>query len=87
MSARDVFDIFVVNDEGKGLQGVRVVVRATEKSGPEWNRKYGSVSGVTDANGWFGIGCHYAFRGEVFLNNKSYGFYWCGNGVSVSIKI
>ena len=89
MSAREAFDIYVVNDEGKALQGVRVVIvyEKPEFDGETVKTYLTDIRGLTNTDGWFGINCARAFRAEIFLNNKSYGFFWCENGASISIKM
>lgn len=89
MSVREAFDIFVVNDERKGLQDIRVVIvyEKPEFDGETIKTYLADIRGLTNTDGWFGINCNYAFRAEIFLNNKSYGFFWCENGASVSIKM
>ena len=91
MMPRDAFDIFVVDDGGKGLQGVRVTVvfldgLLSPLPGGEWHLGYHKIQGITDANGWCGFTCRSGIRGEIFLDNKSYGNYWCENGASVTIR-
>lgn len=78
MSVKDCFGIYVVNTGGKGLKDIRVVVLQT--SG-DWN----PVKGLTNTDGWYGIKCNYGFRVEIFLNNESYGIYWCENGERIFI--
>lgn len=79
--SKETFWVHVVDSSGKGLGGVRVVL--TYDVG-EFD---GAIEGLTNANGRYRIKCNYSFKAEVFLNNKSYGFYWCENGSSISIKI
>ncbi|MEK7062674.1 MAG: hypothetical protein AAB946_01415 [Patescibacteria group bacterium] len=89
MSERKSFDIFVVNDEEKGLQGIRVVMvyERYDFDGEKMQPSLDHINGLTDTNGWFGIDCKRAFKAEIFLDNRSYGNYWCENGVRIPIKI
>ena len=88
MSEKRAFDLYVVDDEGKGVQGVRVVMvgERYDFDGETMQTSLDHIDGLTNIDGWFGVICKRAHRAEIFLDNKSYGFYWCENGVSVSIR-
>ncbi|MEK7629265.1 MAG: hypothetical protein AAB394_01940 [Patescibacteria group bacterium] len=84
--SKEEFWIYVVDGAGKGLQDVRVTITQLGKLGP-YAKGSPTIQGLTNTDGWFGIKCNYSFKAEVFLDNKSYGVYWCENGAGVSIKV
>ena len=87
-SAEKSFWIRVVGNTGNGLQSVMVLVRQTDRTGtPLDGNKYPFVQGLTNTDGWFGIKCNYAFKADIFLNNRSYGSYWCENGARITITV